>query len=333
MVNVGIIQMQSEPLNVEKNLSMAEHLIIKAVRDGAELVVLPELFNVGFYFGEALMNVAETLDGKTVTWLKSLAAKENIYITSSIYERYQGHYYNTMVMVGSDGSVQHYRKRNPSWFEVALWRRSDEPGPGIFDTPFGRVGGVICFDSFSRETFDGFEKSAVDLVVIVGCWGTSPIETWRPDIMLASPVLHQWAKIASEDIPQHYATKLNVPTVFVNQGGNMATPCPAPSFYPFPPLADMKYDFCGKSSIRDASGRIIVQADGNEASFYAVEPLDVEPAKHPQVSVKVNIPNRYFRSEYYIVQPPFLAKAFQVFFTYGLQDVYETRRKEYLKGE
>ena len=70
MVNIGIIQMQSEPLAVEKNLCAAETLINKVASEGAQLVVLPEMFNVGFYFGEDLMNVSEQLDGKTIGWLK-----------------------------------------------------------------------------------------------------------------------------------------------------------------------------------------------------------------------------------------------------------------------
>ncbi len=161
--------MQSEPLNVDKNLELAERLVVEAANDGAQIIVLPEVFNVGFYFGEDLMAIAETLDGKTVSWLKSISASRNIYITTSIYEIYQGHYYNTMVMVGSDGSVQNYRKRNPTWFETSVWKRCSEAGPGIFETPYGRIGGVVCFDSFSRETFEGFKDSSVDLVIIVSC--------------------------------------------------------------------------------------------------------------------------------------------------------------------
>lgn len=328
MIRIGIVQMQAEPLKVDQNLAIAEGLIAKTVNMGAQLVVLPEMFNVGFYFGEDLMTVAETLDGKTITWLKSLAEKNNIFITSSIYERYQGHYFNTMVMVGSDGSVQHYRKRNPTWFEVSVWRRSAEPGPGIFDTPFGRIGGVICFDSFSRETFEGFKSSAVDLIVIVACWGATLSRLWRPDVLISYPAMKQWAALASEAIPNHYATEINVPIVFVNQGGKTITPCQTPRFYPLPPLKDMRYDFCGKSSIRDSSGRILVQASGNEVDYFAVESVKINPAEHYPKPIRSDISNQYLNSDYYVVQPPLAAKTFQTVFTYGLQEVYETRRKK-----
>jgi predicted amidohydrolase len=144
MINVGIIQMQSAPLKIKDNLSLADRLVAQVAKDDVQLVVLPEMFNVGFYFGEDLMTVAETLDGKTVNWLKLQAARHNVYITTSLYERHQGHFYNTMVMVGNDGSLQCYRKRNPTWQEVTVWRRSGIPGPGIFDTPFwSRWGGDL----------------------------------------------------------------------------------------------------------------------------------------------------------------------------------------------
>lgn len=326
MIRIGIIQMQSNPLKVNDNLTLAERLVEQTVRKGAQLVVLPEMFNVGFYFGEDLMRVAETLNGKTVAWLKGVAVRENIYITSSIYEYYQGHYYNTMVMVGNDGSVQFYRKRNPTWFEVSVWRRSDEPGPGIFDTPFGRVGGVICFDSFSRETFEGFRLSDVDLIVIVACWGTSQVKFWRPDIVLAYPALQRWGYLATSAVPSYFARQMNVPTVLVNQGGCTFTPCETPRFYPLPSLGILRYDFCGKSSIRDSSDRVLVQANGNETDFCAVETVELNPSSSSRPTERVNIPKKYLDSNYYIVQPPLVAKVFQAYFSKGLQAVYESRR-------
>ena len=92
MLNVGIVQMQAVPLRVEKNLSLAEDLIAKVADHGAQLVVLPDMFNVGFHFGEALMGVAETLDDKTVNRLKAQAARHNIYIITSINYRIYGYF-------------------------------------------------------------------------------------------------------------------------------------------------------------------------------------------------------------------------------------------------
>ena len=114
MIGIGIYQMKAIPLQVSENIGKAEHYISKIVKKGAQLVVLPEMFNVGFSTNDKLMKLAEPLDGYTVNWLKNQAAKHKIYITTSIYERFEGDFYNTMVMVGGDRSLQIYRKRNPT---------------------------------------------------------------------------------------------------------------------------------------------------------------------------------------------------------------------------
>ena len=326
MVNISIIQMQSIPLKVEENLLLAERLITQAAKDDAELVVLPELFNVGFYFGEALMDVAETLDGKTITWLKAQAVKHHIYITGSIYERNNGRFYNTMVMVGYDGSVQQYRKRNPTWPEFTVWQRSAVPGPAIFDTPFGRIGGVICFDSFARETVEGFRQSNVDLIVIVACWGV--VETsWRPDSLITNLTMRSWSHLAADVVPSQYATELNVPVVFVNQGGSVNTPSPSPRFSPFPPFSNIKYSFHGNSHIRDASGKLLTQAEGAETTFCAVIPVDIQQKKPSSDMIRVDIAVQYLSKSYYFVQPPLFAKVVQAWSFRGFQKEYQARCK------
>jgi predicted amidohydrolase len=311
---------------VDKNLSRLKDLIEKTVREGARLVVLPEMFNVGFYLGEDLMTVAETLNGKTVSWLKNQAARHNIYITGSIYERFEGHFYNTMVMVGSDGSLQHYRKRNPTLTEMIAWRRSSTPGPGIFETPFGRIGGVICFDSFARETFEGFQKNAVDLVIIIALWGTFRLVARHPETRMMRALFQRWSNLASEAVPLKYATELKVPAVFVNQGGKTHFHLqPAPRLWPLPPPRDLVYDYWG-SRVRDASGRLLIQAGDNETAYCTVVPLKIRSNKKSPQITKADIPPDYLSADYYFVQPPFLAKLFQRYCLWGYNKEYEARR-------
>ena len=325
MLNVGVVQMLAAPLRVGENLAMAERCIERAVGEGAQLVVLPEMFNVGFCFGEELMTVAEELDGRTVNWLKAQAARHGIYITGSLYERFEGYFYNTMFMVGSDGSLQYYRKRNPTCQETAVWRRSDVPGPGIFDTPFGRIGGVICFDSFSRETFEGFKRSAVELVVIVALWGTPRPVARHPEMLIFHELLKRWSHLASEVVPQQYATKLNVPAVFVNQAGTIRFSFPRPRFWPLPSRQDVVYDFWGSSNVRNASGEILARAGKEETDFVKVVPVEVCQAdQRPQIT-RVDIPPQYLNANYYFVQPPLQAKLFQEWSFRGFVEEYEAR--------
>lgn len=327
MLEVGVVQMRAEPLDVEGNLLRAERYIAECAAEGARLVVLPEMFNVGFCLGESLMMVAETLDGRTVNWLKEQASRHGIHITGSFYEYHREHFYNTMVMVGSDGGVQHYRKRNPTWSESAVWRRSEEPGPGIFDTPFGRIGGVICFDSFARETYEGFRRSGVKAVVIVALWGANRSSSffWRPDLYLARSALIRWSQVASDVVPLQYARQLGVPTVFANQSGTirMVSPLPFPDW----PVQSSHYDFIGKSHVLDASGGVVARADDGEEDSSFTASIDLEPSESLPEPERVDIPASYMSEDYYFVQPPLDCRLFQVWFLSGLvRREYEARR-------
>ena len=337
VLRVGIVQMQALPLQVDDNLALAEGLVLQAAREGAQIVVLPEMFNVGFYWGEDLMPLAETLEsGKTVSWLKSQAAQHRVYLTASLYERYDEHFYNTMVMVGPDGTLQHYRKRNPAISEVVVWRRSPHPGPGIFDTPLGRIGGAICFDAFTRETFEGFLKSKVDLVISVACWGIPRAAGRRPDLLLTRAILRANLHQAAEFVPWQYATRLGVPVVFVNQAGVTQTPSPVPPLYPWP-LPQLVYDFHGNSHVRDSAGQVLVRASSTETAFCAVVPVNVPSRPARSDVVRVDLPPHYLRSNYYFVQPPrarflhFLGRVVQAWGFRTLQKEYEARRLRHLE--
>src|SRR3954447_1069448 len=97
----------------ERNLASADELIRAAAGDGAQLVVLPEKFNVlGTH--EHYAEGAETLDGRTITWARETASELGIdLVAGSIVERREGRdkFSNTCVHVSPDGDVRAvYRK-------------------------------------------------------------------------------------------------------------------------------------------------------------------------------------------------------------------------------
>ena len=323
MVNIGLIQMSAEPLNVRVNLSKAEHCIAQTAQDGADLVVLPEMFSVGFSTSEKLFNLGEDLDGYTVTWLKDQAEKHNIYIITSIYEKFDGYFYNTMVMVGSDRSLQIYRKRNPTCQERIVWKRYDEPGPGIFETPFGRVGGAICFDSFAKETFEGFRQSGVELVIIVALWGTILPMLKYPDSFYFNKLLRHQSYLASEVVPHKYATNLKVPTVFVNQSGRVKLPITHPRFYPAPNWTNSEYEFLGNSNVHDKTGKKLINKEDLQKEFCSVQAVEIKQKKRrPQIS-RVDIRPAYLNKQYYFVKPPFMFRFYQKLCFNGFDKKYE----------
>lgn len=326
MVNIGLIQMNAIPLDLRENLSKAAHYISQTARAGADIVVLPEMFNVGLSTGEQLMALGEDLDGHTVGWLKTQAEKHQVYIITSIYEKLDGYFYNTMVMIGSDRSLQIYRKRNPTCQERLVWKRWPEPGPGIFETPFGRVGGAICFDSFARETYEGFRQSKVDLVVIVALWGRILPMLKHPDSFYFNWLLKHQSHLASEVVPHQYATRLGVPAVFVNQCGRIRMPVTHPRFYPSPDWPDAAYEFIGNSNIHDAAGKKILRHVNVRDEFYSVTAVDINREDNPSQVSRVDIPAAYMKKAYYFVEPPFMFKLYQHLCFTGFEEKYEAMR-------
>lgn len=325
MLNIGLVQMNAKPLKVNDNLSKAAHLISQAAKDGAELVVLPEMFNVGLSVEEELMKLGEPLGGNTVCWLKDQAVKNHIFITASFYEQKDGYFYNTMVMVGYDRSLQLYRKRNPTVQERLVWKRCDEPGPGIFETPFGRIGGAICFDSFSNETYEGFKQSGVDLIIIVALWGTFLPTIKYPDTFYFNKLLKYQSYLASKVVPQQYATQLTVPAVYVNQSGMINVPMAHPRFYPMPDWKSSKYYFVGNSNIYEPSGIPLIQRMDSKAEFCTVVPVEINRTKKRTEISRVNISPDYLNKDYYFVEPPFMFKLYQKMCFDGFKREYQAR--------
>jgi deaminated glutathione amidase len=139
----------------QRNLEAAERLVHDAAVDGAELIALPEKWNL-LGGGEALRAGAEQLDGPTITAARSWARELGVYLVAgSIAEHRPDHerLFNTSVLIGPDGDVESvYRKIH--MFDVNVggvaYRESEQEQPGgeivlahAGDVP---VGMTVCYD-------------------------------------------------------------------------------------------------------------------------------------------------------------------------------------------
>ncbi len=154
-VVAAAVQMEVVFEDVDGNLNRAERLVARAVEAGAEVVLLPELFNVGFP-GRSLesdewvrrrLAVSEPLDGRTVKWMSGLARAHGIHLCGGILERAGERYYNTALMVSEDGrTVGTYRKMHTMGSNDANGLEDSGDQVALWDTKLGRFGCMICFD-------------------------------------------------------------------------------------------------------------------------------------------------------------------------------------------
>ena len=84
IIRVAAVQINCAPGEVEQNLAHAEAMVENAVKQGARLVLLPELMPSGYMVTEEIWGSAETIKGTSVNWLLSTAKRFSIYLGFSL---------------------------------------------------------------------------------------------------------------------------------------------------------------------------------------------------------------------------------------------------------
>ena len=151
--------------NVEKFAQAVE----RGVEGKSDIVVLPEGITV-VGTGKQDPDVAETIPGPTTTRLGELARHKHSYIVAGIYEREGQAVYNTAVLIDRKGNVAgKYRKvyLPREEYEVGLTPGSDYP---VFETDFGKVGMMICWDLQYADAARGLALHGAELIALP-IWG------------------------------------------------------------------------------------------------------------------------------------------------------------------
>ncbi|HEX7729783.1 MAG TPA: carbon-nitrogen hydrolase [Terracidiphilus sp.] len=156
--NVGLVQMSMGP-DPEANLEAAVGHIREAAKRGAQVVCLPELFRAQYFCQREdlrLFDLAEPIPGPSTKRLGELARELRVVIVASLFERRApGLYHNTAVTMGTDGAILSvYRKMHipddPLYYEKYYFTPGDL-GFKSADTPFGRIGTLVCWDQWYPE--------------------------------------------------------------------------------------------------------------------------------------------------------------------------------------
>lgn len=157
-VKIGLVQMTCTA-DVTTNLQKAIDQIKLAASKGANIVCLQELFT-SLYFCDVEayenFNLAEQIPGKTTDTLCQVAKENGVVIIASLFEkRTAGIYHNTTAVIDADGTyLGKYRKMHipddPAFYEKFYFTPGDL-GYKNFDTKYGRIGVLICWDQWYPE--------------------------------------------------------------------------------------------------------------------------------------------------------------------------------------
>lgn len=155
---IGLTQFSVDK-NLNDNLNKAISWVEKAAKQGAEVICLPELFRSQYFCQKEdidLFDLAETIPGPSTIAFQKVAKKYKVVIEVPIFEkRASGVYHNSAVIINSDGSILGiYRKMHipddPAFYEKFYFAPGDL-GFKTFNTKFGKIGTLICWDQWYPE--------------------------------------------------------------------------------------------------------------------------------------------------------------------------------------
>ena len=116
-MRLSLIQMNSKVGDIESNVTHAGALIDEAAGSNPDLIVLPEFWSTGYFplsIDYSFYDLAAAEDGLAMTSMREKAREHDVHIVSTIYERVgAGLFYNTSMIVNSQGVLHTYRKLLP----------------------------------------------------------------------------------------------------------------------------------------------------------------------------------------------------------------------------
>lgn len=169
---VASIQMEPRVGRKSENLAHSVELIERAAARGATLVVLPELANTGYAFAdraEALALAEPVPDGPSTQAWMDVARRCRVHLVAGMAERAQERLYNAAVVLGPDGYLGTYRKLH-LWGRENLFFAPGDSGLPVFETEWGRLGVLICYDGWFPETYRLLAMQGADVVAVPTNW-------------------------------------------------------------------------------------------------------------------------------------------------------------------
>jgi len=249
-LTVASVQIACKLGDRDGNLSNATQYIEQAARQGAKLILLPEMMPGGYTLNEAIWDTAERFDGPSMQWLQGLARRLGVFLGTSFLEAEGEKFYNTFVLAVPAGEiVARVRKDPPASFEAYFFTGGNDCH--WFDTSIGRIGVGICFENALYDRYAELHLAGIDLYLrpFSGASFEAKFPVRRRDADLLNAALR--------DGTAETARLMGIPVVMSNKVGRLVSTIPAG----FPP---QDIEFPGYSAIADSDGALLGQLGPGE---------------------------------------------------------------------
>jgi predicted amidohydrolase len=291
--------MDAMPAPLDERLQRAEKVLMQAAQAGAQLVVLPELFNTGYAYSDVNFQLAEPLNGVTSSWMKATSARLGIHLAGTILLLEGGEIYNTMLLFSPNGQMWRYDKNYPWAWERAYFR--GRRGMTVAQTDLGDLGLMICWDLGHLNMWRQY-AGKVDMVVIASCPPDGPNGSYDfpngdkidfNDLGAMASIKDVGRQFFGEMVNQQ-ARWLGVPVVNSGAGGRVLTNVPkagallrnfglfSPRLLKLLPRADQMQMSCGmipSCKVVDAEGCVLAERAPSESEGFAISDVTLADSK------------------------------------------------------
>lgn len=176
-MRVATVQLAiDDSFDKEQKICKVEEIILALPQ--VDFVILPELWNIGFFSFDNYKELSESIDGMTFTRLSALAKKINAYIfTGSIVEKRGDKYYNTCGIINREGKLLgDYSKIHLFSAETKRLNAGDKFT--VVDTEFGKIGLSICYDIRFPELYRKLIDMGAEVLINCAAWPYPRVENW-----------------------------------------------------------------------------------------------------------------------------------------------------------
>jgi N-carbamoylputrescine amidase len=247
-VNVSCTQMRCD-WDIQDNIQRAEKLILQAADQGAQIILLQELFETPYFPIDQQakhFDLASVLDDQTtIKKMRKIAKKLKVVLPISFFERSGQVYYNSVVIIDADGEiVGHYRKSHIPQFpgyEEKFYFSPGDTGFKAIQTRYGCLGVGICWDQWFPEAARIMALKGAEILLYPTAIGS---EIFSPDLDSKD----HWQSVMCG----HAAANI-VPVISSNRIGKEVS-------------GTNEIEFYGSSFICNHKGKIIKSADKTSES-------------------------------------------------------------------
>ncbi len=248
MVNVAAVQMTMSE-DKEANILKAERMVREAARAGAQIILLPELFE-GLYFckdmDEAYFSWAQERKGHPLIERFSQLAKDlEVVLPISYFEKSDEGYFNSLVVIDADGEVlDNYRKTHipdGPGYEEKFYFKPGNTGFKVWQTKYAKIGVGVCWDQWFPESARTLALMGAELI-------------FYPTAIGSEPEIGVDSKAHWQRVQQGHAAANTVPVIAANRTGVEVGKSCSLTFY-------------GSSFMTDYTGAIISEASRDEETI------------------------------------------------------------------